>query len=295
MNKELFTEKLKQELALHLVPEEYEICSEVFHKMNGLKRIGILARRKGDNVCPTIYVEPFFDDYCRKKVTLSEIATTISDVVVQAQHHAKKYQTVSMDFESNQDKIIFRLISKELNETLLEQIPYIPFLNMAVTFLLVCDITEDGIESFQVTNQLLEHWDKSVEDLAKLATVNTPKLMPAKIDYLEKIVTEYLGIPLKNEDILHNIMLVSNQMGVNGATVWLYKDFIQTIAERFESNLYIIPSSMHEILVVPEKGDLTLEELNRMVEHVNSTQIKREDLLSDRAYYYEKDTGEYFY
>ena len=133
---------------------------------------------------------------------------------------------------------------------------------------------------------------------------NTQKLFPAHMDTLEHIMEALLRnthsyqslFPVTDfESELSNIpddpnlqiFVITNQYGVNGASVILYPDLLDCIAQKLQSDLYLLPSSIHEFLILPEDEDCCEDYLTNMVLEVNRTEVATEDILSDHIYYYD--------
>lgn len=205
-----------------------------------------------------------------------------------------------MEFEDCRDKIIYRLISYDRNRNYLETVPYLPFLNLAIVFNVVCNISGHGLETITVTNELLDKWDTSTRELVRLAEENTPRLLPATMDSLTSILTKYIGITDDMESSADSssqmpMILVSNQSGVNGSAVMLYPGVIHGLACQYESNLFILPSSIHEIIAVPDLYCGTGKELSRMVQDINQNHVGEEEVLADTAYYYDRTEKKFSY
>lgn len=80
-----------------------------------------------------------------------------------------------------------------------------------------------------------------------------------------------------------NMYVLSNDVGINGATVMLYPGMLEKLTTDFGNDINILPSSLHEVLICKE-GNLTLEELQDIVREANYTSVGPEDFLSDNVY-----------
>ncbi|MCH5252111.1 MAG: hypothetical protein J1F22_03970 [Lachnospiraceae bacterium] len=303
MTKEQFTEQLTERMQELLSSEGYEVSHDVFMKNNDVSRYGIVIQKQGELISPTIYIENYYDDYIHMKLTMDEITNQLLSILHNIREHAEQYDSLAMDFESCQDKIIYRLISTKKNQKILRGIPHIPFLNMSITFAVVCNLSSDGLESLRISNELLEKWDVSVKQLYQLAKENTPRIFPVRIDSLEKIIFSYLGmereaLPISEDQLGKKetpLLLITNESGINGASVLLYEDLIQELAEKYKSNLYILPSSVHEIIVIPGDDIKMLPGLATMVADINKKHVSREEVLADTAFYYDWKEKKFIY
>lgn len=105
------------------------------------------------------------------------------------------------------------------------------------------------------------------------------------------------GLSIMEEELLAKrkengaaaMYVLSNHTRINGAACILYDGVLEKIAEMLECNLFILPSSVHEVILIPEKGDEDYERLSEMVREVNETQLSPEEVLADHAYYYSRE------
>lgn len=88
------------------------------------------------------------------------------------------------------------------------------------------------------------------------------------------------------------VYMLTNDTGINGAFCLLYDDVIKNFAKEQNWNVYILPSSVHELMLVPEQEDTALEFLAELVVEANQTAVGLIDLLSDNIYYYDRDRDE---
>lgn len=300
MTKEQFIQLLTEELQLHFPQDKYIIEPDIFIKNNDTRRTGIIIRKSDNIIAPTIYVENFYEDYLQKKITLKEIGLQIYNLYGKFQEKSQYYQSFSLDLEECKSKITYRLISQKHNADFLVNVPYISFLNLAITFHIVYKCTSEGLETVCITKQIQDKWHISTEELYEFAKFNTPRILPAKIESMQHVIGNYLGVSLSEED--HPpIFIISNEFGINGATVMIYPEFLQTFAEEKECNFFIIPSSIHEILVIPKKKEdketrededsikESMKVLSEMTKSINETHVLADEVLSNSVYYYDHD------
>lgn len=85
--------------------------------------------------------------------------------------------------------------------------------------------------------------------------------------------------------------VATNVNGVNGASVMLYDDLLKNFANKIGKNLFILPSSTHELILVPDTGFMNAKDIKSMVMDVNETQVAADEILSNNVYYFSLDTG----
>ncbi len=288
-----FIELLTQELEHYFPPEDYELRSDQFLKNNDTNRHGIVIKRIRGNIAPTVYVDHFFEDYLKKKNTIEEIACQIQAAIHSFDQKEERYRDFSAEFDDCKPKIIYRLVSREKNTSYLASMPHLPFLNLAIIFLIVHQLSEEGLESVCITNDLQKKWNISTKELYVIAARNTPRLFPPSIDTMEHTIEKIFNSPfdtlVSSGRPISPMYILSNQYGINGAAVLLYENLIQEFAEQEQCNFYILPSSIHEILLIPDISEKSLSYLSQMVREINRKHVKEDEILSDCAYYYDRE------
>lgn len=292
MTQKNFMELLTRKLGEYFPKEKYVIQSDLFIKNNDTKRYGIVIHPIGGTVAPTIYIDHFYDDYMKKKGTIEEIAFQIRQIMQGFEESEDTYQAFSANYEDCRPQIIYRLISREKNQEYLSGIPHVPFLNLAIIFVIVHQLSEEGLESICITNELQNKWEVSTKDLYQIAASNTPRLLPPSISTMAHAIENFFGEAarelLEDEKPIPHLYIISNQYGINGATSLLYEHFIQNLAEEKQQNFYVLPSSIHEILLIPDISQGALPHLSQMVKEINEKHVREDEILSDCAYYYDR-------
>lgn len=277
--------------------DQYEISNTVTMKNNSTEYTGIMFQKKSENLAPTIYIEDLYESYKIQEVTIQD---AIKEVINRYEKSIKGLQRIrglNVDYASCQDRIVYRLVSRERNSFILKDMPYIPFLDMAITFHLVVSINDSCMQSLKITRELQQRWGISVEQLLKLAKKNTQELLPARVCELSQLVECYMNPKewkLELEEDLTNeekmdMIVVSNELGINGASVVLYDGVIEEIANKYESDLYLLPSSIHEMIVVPVGEDDLQKTFSSMVDNINQRYVAEDEILSDRVYTYRRE------
>ncbi len=272
-------------------------------KNNSLELEGMVIVEDGKNVSPNFYLQFYYEDYL-KGTDIEYIAKEMEEKYNKMQ--AGGFKGFSMDISNCMDKIVCRLVSYEKNSQLLKEIPYIPFLDMAIIFYCLVVEDENGTGSVRISNSIMERWGMTVKTLYTVAIRNTERLFPKVFcplksmlrSVLEKEVLE-TGIQ-EMPDAFDGIedcsycegempFVLTNRKGVHGAAAILYPDCLKDIGKMAETGLYIIPSSIHELLIIPDNGQVSPDSLKKMVEEVNINCVAAEEVLSDMVYYYSSE------
>lgn len=294
MTKQDFMEQLIEELYRYFSPEQYQLEGSVLLKNNDTKRYAILLKKIEGTVSPTIYLDNFYSEFEHGRTTISETASHIYEQMHDFEDKIEAYQEFSVELSDCSNKITYRLVSKERNKQFLESVPHLPFLNMAVVFYIIHHVSKEGMESICVTNELAGKWGLSAKSLYIIAEKNTPILLPPVIDTMEHKLELLMGEincaiePAGDSNKPIPMHIMTNKYQINGASVLLYNGLLDGLAEKLGTDLYVIPSSIHELIIMPaEDGSLSLSKLSDMVKEINENHVKEEEILSDCAYYYD--------
>lgn len=197
-----------------------------------------------------------------------------------------------MNYEIMKEKLSVEVISAEVNEELLAKVPHDRIEDLAVVYRFIMESNEDGRASILVNNDLIERMGVTHEQLRADALENSPEIRPAVIQGMNEVMKEMMG-PEAYEmfgipDDTEEMMFIATVPDKNsGAGVLAYQDFMDQAAEKIGGDFFILPSSIHEILLVPDDGQKGADELKAMVMDVNATQVSPEERLSDNVYHYD--------
>jgi hypothetical protein len=283
--------------------DDWNISATTTIKNNNTEQVGILFQKKNEAIAPTIYLEDLYEKYRTKEFDISQCVEESIERYENSLNVMEDIRKLRVDFEKCKDKIIYRLVSRERNESALEKMPYIPFLDMAITFQLVVALNGNYMQSVKVTDELKKSWGASVELLYKLASENTRRLLPEDVcDIRERLKRFFDGREdgkgfdkdfFEEMDLTKSqktdMIVISNKFGINGASAMLYEGVIENLAEEYDANLYLLPSSVHEMIAVPSNDPELIDMFRPMVKSINETYVDKDDILSDRVYLYLKE------
>lgn len=258
-------------------------------KNNGVRLHGLLVSTEDQKAVPTIYLDHFFRAY-EEGMTFAEVIRRLTDICGQEAPEKNVDMEFFKDFEKVKNRICFRLIGRTENEELLREIPYVEFLDMAVCFFYAYRGETLGEGSILICNSHRELWGCSVDELMELANRNTPLLFPWQCWTMEEVVGEAFTGDFKKEQTAEEIPMrvLSNRQKQNGAGCLLYPDVLEQLAEKCRADLYILPSSVHETILLADSGQEEPEKLKAMICEVNRTQVAPEEVLTDSLYRYRR-------
>ncbi|MCR4896050.1 MAG: DUF5688 family protein [Lachnospiraceae bacterium] len=286
MNINEFTDKVVK-AAQEVLGDEYRVCAKEVLKNNDTLLHGVMISGKDTRITPTIYVDNFLPQY-EDGMPFGDIMSKIIGAFREGERKTDIDLSFFSEFDKVKDRICYRLLAVERNRELLEMVPYIPFLDLAIVFYYALDSETLGNASIMIRYEHMDMWETDVSTLMKLASENTPRLFPAGCKSLLEVLKEMLQerYPYGDEEI--PMLVASNETRLQGASVILYPDFLEDVAGRNEANLFVIPSSVHEVLLLPDRGNLSSEMLRDLIRSVNSTSVDPVEVLSDNLYYFDR-------
>lgn len=297
------------------LPDRYidsDVRLQDITKNNDTKLKAVTITVPNSNISPTIYLNSMYEQYQRGK-PMEEILNQIA--AIQAEHDKDIAVDVSAitDYEKVQGKVAARLVNAENNQELLSQRPHILVGDdLAVTYCIMLGENDNGSMSVPITNQLMENYGVTVGELHEAATQNMDELTPASFKSMNEVMVEMMlpslivecgGDREQAEQMLEAMMppmedgkmyVLTNEQKTNGAAIILNDKVMDQISEKVGGEFYILPSSVHELLIVPRDAGMEVPELEKMVCEVNATQVSVEERLSDHVYAYDAQTHEIY-
>jgi len=288
-----FCEDLITQITI-LMGEDYDIRINHVVKNNGVKLDGIVILKKEEKAAPTIYINEYFNQYQEGR-NMDSIVKEIIQITMEEEKNFKRTiipENLSFDYMKN--KIIYRLVNYEKNKSELEKVPHIRYLDLAITFHCLVKWEKVEIGTIRIHKEMMNQWEVETKDLWELAKKNTPKLFPIQIRSMNEVIADILkqevgSVPLDSNSLQSEMYIFTNKSGINGASVLLYENAISNFACSNHSDFYILPSSIHEVILIPFQQNFSQNELNNMVNDVNNTEVSTEDVLSNRVYIYHRN------
>lgn len=299
MSFEKFTVKMKETVDEILGAEYYSELKRM-SKNNGTVLTGLIAGKADCMVQPVVYLESYYQTYLETdgEEGIEKMAEEISRYYIDDRREKLNQEMLGsiqdmFDYETIKDRIIFELVHAERNREQLQDTIWIPFYDLAVTFRLYIKEDGDGVMSLKVSREMELMWNVSLEEVFAKAKENMERLFPACIVPMSELLEELIGICSVNaEEDPVPFYVLTNRKRTMGATTLLYQGVLNQFAETVGSDFYIIPSSVDELILLPDMEGMDAETLNEMVKQVNYEVVSEEKQLSDHVYRYRKETKE---
>lgn len=260
-------------------------------KNNGVILEGLTVRKEGERAAPAIYLDSYYQEYLAGH-PLREIQETILSCCEDNSFSEHFDTDFFMDYRKVKPTVVYKLVNYEKNKKLLERIPHVPFLNLAVVFYCLLTDTPAGNATVLIHNSHMEYWKITCCELYQDAKENTPRLLPAEVKSMAQVLTELSeGLNSPEEDELPMYVLTNSKKALGAASI-LYEGILMHCAKWLNSSYYILPSSIHEVILIPEKAVPDERELSVMVREINRTQVLKTEVLSDQIYFYSFESGQ---
>lgn len=294
LTKEQFMEEIKEMVSVQM-GLGYQVALQSVVKNNNQPQTGLIIKKFDKATAPLIYLDCFFDEYQSGK-DLEQIIDEVIDICMKNEDSVSFNAEQFMQFESIKTRIVQKLINHEKNKELLVNAPHERIMDLAAVCYIIADQIEQGYATILVRNEHLGLWDITEEDLFKYARKNSPRLLPSTITSMSDILKQLMGDTWDNgsgqepNPLEPELFILSNVSQCNGATSILYHGVLKAFAMEHETDVVILPSSLHEVLLFPVRDEIDTAYLNEMVREINRNEVAPEDVLSDSIYMYKLES-----
>lgn len=297
MNFQQFSEELVRQLT-PVFPDGTDISIQAIPKNNGIFFEALIIHEPDINISPTIYLEDYYALY-KEGTSLDEICQIICDVFFEVRLNHPVDPRFFTDYEQAKNNIVYQLVNYDKNAARLSEIPHIRCLDLAVIFCCMLRMESGQTASILIKNEHLKLWQTDVDTIRKQAYSNTPRLLPAYIQPITDAIRDLMEtnqelgrlLPLLSEDTAPPLYVLTNETQMCGAACMLYPSLLAEFADSIGKDLYILPSSIHEVLLLPTDTRSADGALCALVRSVNSEQLPPTQQLSDTVYYYSRTAG----
>lgn len=307
MKYEDFVEEIKSRMEVKL-GKDYTVSVAELLKNNSVVQRQLVIQKSGSSISPRIHLQGQYERYMEQpeRARLDELTENIIQLYESQELMMNETIKQTMwlnDYGYVKDRILYKLVNTKDNQEMLTHIPHIPFLDLSIVFYICISEMEEGRMTAPVTNQHMEHWKVTADELYQAAGKNTPEKMPVRFCTMEEMifgVNKDLEANSEDEwgdklfmpelcDEIPPLYVLSNIVGIQGASTILYPGTLKKCAESLQKDLVILPSSTHEVLILPYEEETDIEELSHMVRAINVSDVPKEEWLSDHVYLYRRE------
>ena len=293
-------EQFKEELAAKIKENldsrygmETSVDVRTVEKMNESYE-AITVKPEGSIIGVNLNANELFKEYEQGK-SIDCIASTAAEFANRSLHSGPDFDIDSFnDYSKMKEKLTMEVVSSERNADLLQKVPHKDIEDMSVVYRFELTQTDEGRTSVLVTNRMIEQYGITAEQLHEDALANAPEFKPLVIETMAEVLARQMGIEDVSKEIglddipkENRIYVASVEGYVNGAGALAYQDFMEKAAERANGSFFILPSSIHELLIIPDTGKHDLHDLESMVREVNATTVDPSEQLTDNVYHYD--------
>ena len=218
----------------------------------------------------------------------NEVLSGVTESLKGSLEHMPKLQVSDLtNYAEMKNKLAMEVVSAERNAKMLQNVPHEQMEDIAVVYRLVLNSSKGASSTVLVTNDLMDKFGITHEQLHDDAMKNAPLIRPAEIKGMEETLNEMQGGPALEPDPDEILFVAGVPDQSHGAAVIAYPNFFEDAAEKLGGDYFIIPSSIHEVLLVKDTGEMNSRDLAAMIKEVNATEVAPEDVLTDHAYHYD--------
>ena len=297
MNFDEFVNEVKDRVK-DFLPADYADASVEVMKSRKLNHTSpaLVVKKEGQEFAPSIDLDQFFQEL--EHSTVEEVLERVAELAQRKPDGIDKDELG--DYDRAKERLFIRVSNAETNRELLKIVPHKEILDLAVTCHILVESEDGEVGSMMVNNDLRDKFGVTTEQLFEDAFLSSPAILPPSIKPMEAMIGMMLGydmemgVPAGFEKELEGLDLVregmavlTNDRSVNGAAVILYPGVLEQIGESQKVDMFILPSSTHEVILVPDNGTMRLEDLEDMVRSINAAEVAPQDRLSDTVYHYD--------
>ena len=320
MDYETFTENVRLHVLPLLRPTQNARLKKIL-KNNGCTYTSLIIDTQDDPVAPAIYLEDYYSAFLEEReicagdpVTDDDRLDAIAARIVDSLDHLAQPDLTEdyRDYETVKDRICVKLVSHAENETLIQNTPYVAFHDLCVLFFIHLEMPNKTFGSILLKEDQFAHWNLTPCQLYPIALANTMRIFPAELCALQSILQSYCGKDpddakdAHNRDLMdkicdfsgdpwkapehpmpHQSLILTNKNKYFGATTVLYPELLNRIGDALQGSYYLIPSSIHEMLILPSSIGISGSEINEMIHEINKTEVSAEEVLGTHCYYFD--------
>ena len=270
-----------QELVQKEIGDQAKVVITTQVKSKDVIKEGITFEEAGTHAVPVIYLEEIYNTY-QESQAIEESVETVLDIFRNSSPFQREDFALSWDLIK--PKIQIRLLKREWNKEYINSLIYREWLDFAVIPVVRVSEKEVGSAVASISKSMLAALQIDEKELWNAAFENLQK----EYFFVQDIRSIFIGETRQSQEDT-GVFVATNWNFQYGARVILRKDILKDFAEKNGYNLFILPSSQNEILILGDNGEMQVEDLKEMVASINGDPklISKEEVLSNSIYYYD--------
>ena len=291
MNFQEFVDKVKEAIR-DALPESFrdaQVSVEPFRKLN-TGYLGLQVKKEGQTVVPNINLDAHFREYQETGKPFADVLTAIAEQVQLAPPMETEWLK---DYSQVKEKLFIRVSDAKENEAFLRMAPHKELDGLAISYHIAFEGLHGVEASTPVTYKMMEMFGVTEEQLHADSLESTQRLYPVQYTSMAEVMNKMMGIDADMDpDMMPategpQLMVLTNMQGIHGAATLFYPGQLEAIAQQMGSDFFVLPSSVHETLILPDDGTAEPDSLQFMVREINQSTVAPEDRLSDFVYHYD--------
>lgn len=266
-------------------------------KNNGTKVYAVTIVDRASSVSPCVNVEGYYKKFESGECDMEEIIKDIAEIYEKNDLHHDFATNVFSDYDNAASHVRGRLINTEKNTELLKKVPHREFLDLSLIYVVELGYEEQKrVLSMRINNEHIKFWGVTEEDLYSQVKNNMDEMDESSFCSMEEVFKEMIGSG--GEEVLEDfsgtyppMYVLTNKRRLNGAVEILDARVLRRCADVFGKDFIVIPSSIHECLLVPVSEEINdFDYIAKIVRDINDTQVPKDEILSYHVYKYDKQT-----
>ncbi len=285
-----FTDKLEQNLkvALQDGPLNATVQRHELEKMQGQSYTALTVMPADKNVGMNINADALYEQMQYGASYQNVLSHALNQATAFVQDSPQFDVAAITDYEQTKSKLFVEVVGAERNAAMLEKLPHIKVEDMAMVYRIQVSEHNGEMASTLVSNQLMDAMGVTPEQLHQDALANSAEMRPAKVQKLSEMLAEMMEMPVEMvEDSTPPLLVVTTEDKLKGAAAMFYPDMMDDISKELGGDFFILPSSIHEVLVMPDNGEMSAEELKYMVTSINGDVVDPADVLTNQVYHFD--------
>ncbi len=285
-----FTEKLEQNLkvALEDGPLGASVQKHELEKMNGQSYTALTVTPADKNVGMNINVDALYEQMQYGAGYQNVLSHALNQATAFVQDSPQFDISMLSDYEQMKPKLFVEVVGAERNAEMLEKIPHVQIEDMAMVYRVQVAVKDGEFASALVSNQMMETMGVTADQLHQDALDNSVEMRPAKVQSLSEVIATLTDMPVEMiEGSAPPLLVVSTEDKIKGASAMFYPDIMDKLSKEVGGDFFVLPSSIHEALVMPDNGEMSADELKAMVTSINGDVVDPADVLTDQVYHFD--------